>query len=66
MKESKLIEINDAWLGLDVSERDIFNPMSILSPDDEDFHLKVTWLLSKPEYFSFTIYICIIYFRKLI
>ena len=56
MKASKLIEINDAWLGLDVPERDIFNPMSIISPDDDDFHLKVTWLLSRPEYFSFICY----------
>jgi hypothetical protein len=46
-------EIDEAWLGLDIPDGDIFNPASTLSVRDEDFHLKLTWLMTKPEYFSF-------------
>lgn len=51
---SKLKKINEAWLGLDTIDSDLFNPMSLLSGADEDFHLKLTWLMSRPEYLSFT------------
>lgn len=47
-------KIDEAWLGLDVIETDLFNPMSILYGSDDDFHLKLTWLMSRPEYLSFT------------
>jgi hypothetical protein len=50
---NKLKRIEEAWLGLDTVEADIFNPMSILKPSDEDFHLKLSWLMSRPEYFPF-------------
>jgi hypothetical protein len=50
---SKLKNINEAWLGLDTLEADIFNPMSILKPSEEDFHLKLTWLMSRPDYLPF-------------
>jgi hypothetical protein len=50
---SDLKKIEDAWLGIDIPEEDLFNPLSILSTNDDDFHLKLTWLMSKPEYFSF-------------
>jgi hypothetical protein len=53
MKKDKLKVIDEAWLGLDVIDTDIFNPMSILNPSDDDFHLKLSWLMSRPEYFSF-------------
>jgi hypothetical protein len=50
---SKLKNINEAWLGLDTLESDIFNPMSILKPSEEDFHLKLAWLMSRPDYLPF-------------
>lgn len=52
-KAANLRKIEDAWLGLDIEDDNVFNPMSILKLDDDDFHLKLTWLLSNPEYFSF-------------
>ena len=48
-----LKEINEAWLGLDVPDKDLFNPMEILDPNDENYHLKLSWLMVRPEYFSF-------------
>ena len=51
---TKLKQINEAWLGLDVLETDLFNPMSLLHGADDDFHLRLTWLMSRPEYLSFT------------
>lgn len=50
---SELKKINEAWLGLDDIEADIFNPMAILKPSEEDFHLKLAWLMTRPEYLSF-------------
>jgi len=52
--DEQLRQINDAWLGIDIPEREIFNPADMLNPSDAQFHLKLTWLLTKPEYFSFT------------
>lgn len=45
--------IDEAWLNIDVQESEIFNPSLILNPDEDDYHLKLTWLMTKPEYFSF-------------
>jgi hypothetical protein len=46
--------INDAWLNIKVDNRHIINPLEILRTDDPDeFHMKFTWLLMQPEYFSF-------------
>jgi hypothetical protein len=56
MKSEKLKIIDEAWLGLDVIETDIFNPMSILNSSDDDFHLKLSWIISRPEYLSFLCY----------
>jgi hypothetical protein len=53
MKKDNLKIIDEAWLGLDVIEADIFNPMSILNPSDDDFHLKLSWLMSRSEYLPF-------------
>jgi hypothetical protein len=50
---SELKKIDEAWLGLDTIEADIFNPMSILKPSEDDFHLKLAWLMTRPEYLSF-------------
>lgn len=49
-----LKKIDEAWLGLDVIETDLFNPMSFLHGADDDFHLRLSWLMSRPEYLSFT------------
>jgi len=43
--------IDDAWLNLDIDDKSIINPFSV--PVDQDFHVKLTWLLTRPEYFSF-------------
>lgn len=50
-----LKKIDEAWLKIDVDESEIFNPTSILNSSDEDFHLKLTWLMTRPEYFSFLV-----------
>ena len=44
---------DEAWLGLDISEEDLFNPMDMLDPTEDDYHLKLSWLMVRPEYFSF-------------
>ena len=53
MAKNKLKKIDEAWLGLDAVETDLFNPMSILSVTDDDFNIKLAWLMTRPEYLSF-------------
>jgi hypothetical protein len=53
LAKSKLKTIDEAWLGLDSIETEFFNPMSILSVSDDDFNLKLAWLMTRPEYLSF-------------
>ena len=53
MAKSKLKTIDEAWLGLESTETDFFNPMSILTASDEDFNIKLAWLMTRPEYLSF-------------
>ena len=53
MAINKLKTINEAWLGLDAIDADLFNPMSILNPDEDDFNLKLAWIMTRPEYLSF-------------
>jgi hypothetical protein len=48
-----LKNIDEAWLDLDVSEDNLFNPMSFLKTTEDDYHLRLSYLMSKPEYFSF-------------
>ncbi len=50
---SELKKIEEAWLGLDKKDEDIFNPISTIDIRDDKFHLKMIWLMSRPEYFSF-------------
>lgn len=50
---SELKKIQDAWLGLDKKDEDIFNPISTIDIRDDHFYLKMIWLMSRPEYFSF-------------
>ena len=51
----KLKQIDEAWLKLDVDDKDLFNPMSILNSAEDDYHLKLSWLMTRPEYFSFLV-----------
>jgi len=53
MAKTKLKTIDEAWLGLESVETDFFNPMSILNVNDDDFNLKLAWLMTRPEYLSF-------------
>lgn len=53
MSDLKLREINEAWLKINVDESTLINPMRLINNDDEEFHLKVIWLMTRPEYFSF-------------
>ena len=53
MARNKIKTIDEAWLGLDGIDADLFNPMALLRSDDDDFHLRLTWLMTRPEYFSF-------------
>jgi hypothetical protein len=50
---SNLKNIDEAWLGLDNVGVEIFNPMCLLKPSDEDFHLKLAYIMTRPEYLSF-------------
>ena len=43
--------IEDAWLNVDVDKSNIVNPFDL--DTEEDFHVKLTWLMMQPEYFSF-------------
>ena len=47
--------LEDAWLGIDVDESSLFNPMDFVMQDsDNDALLKrLSWLMMRPEYFSF-------------
>lgn len=50
---TQLKNIEEAWLGIDSVETSLFNPMSFINGHDEDFHLRLTWLMTRPEYLSF-------------
>ena len=50
---NKLKNIDEAWLNLDVEDRVVVNPFKMINFNDDDFHLKMLWLMTKPEYFSF-------------
>lgn len=53
MAENKIKTIDEAWLGLESLDVDFFNPMSILRASEDDFHMKLAWLMTRPEYLSF-------------
>ena len=48
-------QLEDAWLGIDVEESSLFNPMDFVMQDsDNEILLKrLSWLMMRPEYFSF-------------
>ena len=58
MKQKQIDKIlSDAWLNIDVNEEELFNPMNfIFSGDSENEKVieKLSWIMMRPEYFSFT------------
>mgnify|MGYP000064305852 FL=1 len=50
---SNLKNIDEAWLNLDVDTTKLFNPFSFVNFNDDDYHYKMLWLMTRPEYFSF-------------
>jgi len=50
---TEIKNINEAWLGLDDIGDNVFNPMSVLKSMDGDYHLRLSYLMLRPEYFSF-------------
>ena len=50
-----LQKLEDAWLGIDIDESTIFNPMKFISDcnDREELLERVAWLMMQPQYFSF-------------
>jgi hypothetical protein len=53
MGKNKIKKIDEAWLGLEDIDIELFNPMSIVNANDDDFKLKLAWLMTRPEYLSF-------------
>lgn len=46
--------LNDAWLGIQVKENELFNPLATIPSVFENLpHIYITHLLSTPDYFSF-------------
>ena len=48
-------KLNDAWLGIEVDESKLFNPMDFVFDDEDKDKLleRIAWLMMRPEYFSF-------------
>ena len=48
-------QVDDAWLGINVDETKLFNPMDFVmeSGDNEKLIERIAWLMMRPEYFSF-------------
>ena len=47
--------LQDAWLGIEVDENSLFNPMDFIMQDADKEKLieRIAWLMMRPEYFSF-------------
>jgi len=50
---SNLKNIDEAWLNLDIGDEKVFNPFKLINFNDDDYHYKMLWLMTRPEYFSF-------------
>lgn len=48
-------KLEDAWLGIDVDEKLLFNPMDFITEgaDKDQLLERIAWLMMRPEYFSF-------------
>ncbi len=53
MGKHKIKQIDEAWLGLQDVQADLFNPMAFLRSEEDDFHHRLAYLLTRPEYLSF-------------
>lgn len=54
LSKEVISQLNEAWLNIKVKNEDIINPFDILKTDQPDeFHMKLTWLMMQPDYFSF-------------
>ena len=42
-----LKNIDEAWLNLDDDSKILFNPFDIVNFNEDNFHLKLTWLMSR-------------------
>lgn len=50
--KTKIIE--DAWLGIELDDSKLFDPVAfVMDGDPDSLHLRLSWLMSRPEYFSF-------------
>jgi len=50
----KLKQIEEAWLNLEsVEKTNLINPFDIVDLNEEDYHYRLIWLMTRPEYFSF-------------
>ena len=52
---SDVQRIEDAWLGIEVDENLLFNPMDFVmrAGDNEELMQRLAWLMMRPQYFSF-------------
>lgn len=49
-----LKNIDEAWLNLDgIDKKNLINPFDIVNLNDDDYHYRLIWLMTRPEYFSF-------------
>ena len=48
-------KLQDAWLGIEVDESSLFNPMDFImeGADKDQLIERIAWLMMRPEYFSF-------------
>ena len=48
-------KLKDAWLGIEVDESSLFNPMDFITEgaDKDQLIERIAWLMMRPEYFSF-------------
>jgi hypothetical protein len=53
---NQLKNIEEAWLGLEDVGPNIFNPMSFANPAEDDFLAKLSFIMTRPEYFSFMVH----------
>lgn len=53
-RENELKIIDEAWLNISsYEEANLFNPMSVVDFNEDDYQYRLVWLMSRPEYFSF-------------
>lgn len=45
--------LSNAWLNINVKDKELINPLEWPSSYDEEPHKYITWMLAQPEYFSF-------------